>query len=1354
MTSETNAYSATAYARPTAVRYYSSDRASSIRNLEYTGVAVSTMLFLWLLIWFQLQPARFTEIRAFYLEPESSMDSLVLFQGADAARIAKFDQNEQGKPRPAKKLTLENNAYKAELMQVVERGEDSRPCLIYLSAPSFGHGLDTKIGKHDPKVKDKGEDSELATLLIDLAEKAKRPVLLALDAAQVSSSREFGIYANDPYEGLLEKLESASPPSHPFLVLTSCGTQQQSQMRVKSGGALFAMVLEEALTKISPIERISSKRSNFKELGKRVSLSVYNNTDSHQFPQLIYVGAKKQAPSNDPVIILRSRGTNETEQEISATAKNLLIRKAQQNSVVQNVQQENAKAKANLDKNKPESKSEQTNNEEPSKEDLLSKTRVKLNELWEDLAKSKKSAPYRYDFRTWRNAEHNLVMAERYLLQAKLRAIHSESEAIFKLLVNQLDVATVTLKKTKIPNKEPGLFKPIRLSRNEELSDVGKEKGNELVGWLGLLTDEKAHEIRKKLNFPSAEPPEYDPKQIQSSLIKAFSKFSKSPKDIENIELPEQMLAIWGQAFREGLNTNFAPQLSWNLNRLVDATEVRFDAEAALALTEEWGGQSAIEKLIKDGDVSRRRLEDLAFDPSENDPDNWVQIKSEASGTYEGALKISKSRRDAIMAADKALLEFSYYAPVIIEAQARLEADQQTGTTVNKGENSLFPGKLTGPLKEIQEIQVLLKSLSDSDGSQPGEILKKAEEINNWRVKVPVDVLDPLLLLSVPGIESDDRERAYGKLIYTPIAVPYDESAEASDSKQDSKSDRAQLGRAIGLAELEIKLTVASLPSNLVDKTNLNTLDKLVKELNQNWINQEPIEPSRFFEVEVEIVKLRDSIKKQVTDNPPKNLLAVNPILALPNNVFKTWYEKDVEALSNALKPDFEKLKKLHDERLETDRGEGPLKVLIDNKKTLNDTMPVEVTVEYKVDNSTQNKKKIEIKNNEPKAILLLGKSSYSEKGTNSTANGQPKKTPDPDKPRYKLIDANKASSHKFDLKWDPMVDPKGLNLKSAAFHRGHWEVSEISPLHGPDGDPYEIQFTMSDKHLEDHYKDVGGPGIGKMIQEAFENRHGSEAKRGYVHVGRPFFGAFVVTKKWEGKETLYAQARVITDDKRSNLLPRTAKELKFEKKGDSESFDFTVKGTDISLNPDTTTLELVLSRNMDLSSPIKLMTNSYSIQAIKAYESLQAITANRVNLAKFPGKIVLEAKHDEIIKDLERQKEDTTKIDISLLTVQRKKNDPVVEPLLPGDLIFKVYTGEGSDKKPIKDEAEKDLIKLNKSRWRRGLMWPNDTAEHYIWPSLGSPLPALEWRLEICADDEPRKENGKMMEFKKLNTP
>lgn len=1314
--------------RPINLNYAASDREVSIRILEYTAVTITTLMFLWLLIWFQFQPPRFTEIRSFYMEPDSSMLSLVLFQESDAAEIAKYGRDKDNVKESGKAERLDagvgSETLKARLGSVV--AEDKKPCIIYLSAPAFGHGPGTTIGKHEPGPKPPSSKNQLVELIGELAKEANRPVLLAIDAAQVSSSREFGIYANDPYQGLSEALNEIKTPNNvPFLVLTSCGPAQTSELRAKSGGSLFALVLEQALKQQ---RSNSSKRITFEDLGKRVAVTVDKLTDKRQTPQLITIGKKVTLT---PQISLEKPGTNENSKLAQQTFKNTGLRKFRQSTTVQNFEQDKERAKSELQKGKLDesAKDSQSSEKLVSKEDWLKSRRIALDEIWEKLRLARKSdpAPFRYGFVTWRNAEDELIKAERFLLEFKLSP--NPTEDAQKRLDSQIYLAEIAVNAISPEQKGNLLFQPIRPDGGQD-EDAAK-KATELVAWLAEVTGSQESKIRNELRLEPSSAAQGDAQpgnsavadtKYRDSLIQAVKNYGNT------VERPEQMLAIWGKEFRNGLEKKFdVPKPSWDLKRLVEATEIRFDAEAALALAEQWGGESAIQPLVTQGDKARRKLEDLAFAPTDGSPDGWDDLRAEANTAYKEALELARARRKAITAADQALLDLPNYASSIIEARSKVENNSSNGA----GEYPFFPGTLSEPLDNIKN---LVDGLAEPEKSTPEELSKVVERLHESLKGAKKVTVDPLLRLNVPGIDHDERTGLYNELKYSSLPDVYDSRGELKEPKP--AHDLSHLGRAIGLARLELELTKASLTEEVLKSEvgeKIKELEKLVESLEEKWkTKKESIDPGKFAEVEEAVVKLRE----QLTDGESGTKIAVNPILAWPHFAVRNWNDENKKALAQALKPDREKLGKFQADRLIEDRGDGPLPVKISRSPTLIGSKPVDVQVQYGSDSKASD---IAAPGAGTSTILVLGIPKNSAQ-SNPPMQPSPQPTPEGDSILAKPVKRDQPSPIPLDkLAWDliPADQPKsvGFNvivvgkpekpaLLAAAFHRGMWADSAKTDLTRPKGFEYDVTFTLSKKLLKENYRDkVGNSDLDSIVEKIltkFDER--KDPNKGYARLNRPFFGAFVVKRNWDDDDKVYMQIEVTPPGGKPTFEFNTPVQHSFSKKGDEKIIDFDLKPAELSMEDDTM-VKLIVSRNKDFSNPIELEVPAIPVRAVPALNQLDFRAESVTRLR-------------DRIQTPEPQDIELMDHPASILTVTRKKEDKVVEPLVEGDIIVEAFEVNSMGKNVSKGEW--DLIKVHAKKRNSVLLWPGESVDRYFVAFGDSiSISQFEWRLKTCVGDE-----------------
>ncbi|WP_165243997.1 hypothetical protein [Paludisphaera soli] len=199
----------------------------SLAILEASALVSAVVLLAWLALWFIHQRAQGLRVEAHHLGHEDLAAAEAPFPAADVRTL--LDSADEG----------HQAASAADGLLDAARAACSRPggpVLLYVSAPTLDAGPEPELGS-----------TTLRAFLEEIVKAAKCDVVLALDLAQVDSDRDLGVYANAPYRGLVDVVESIEPGEHAVYVLTSAAPGQKSWGSEALGRSAFAHFLREGL---------------------------------------------------------------------------------------------------------------------------------------------------------------------------------------------------------------------------------------------------------------------------------------------------------------------------------------------------------------------------------------------------------------------------------------------------------------------------------------------------------------------------------------------------------------------------------------------------------------------------------------------------------------------------------------------------------------------------------------------------------------------------------------------------------------------------------------------------------------------------------------------------------------------------------------------------------------------------------------------------------------------------------------------------------------------------------------------------------------------------------------------------
>lgn len=205
--------------------------------LTATALIIATVLLVWLLLW--LNRPR-SAIKGWWLPVRGLTLPVIGHQSADLDRIVKATGGTD-------QITYQSIA--PVLRQELSRSQ-TRPAVLYLSAPGVADDrgaylLRPESGALAPTRA--GSDAlSVETLVELLAAAPSRPRLLILDAGQVGSNRNLGVYAN----AFLHRLKSAleAKPVKGLVILSSCAPGQVSWASEADGASVFGFYVAKGLS--------------------------------------------------------------------------------------------------------------------------------------------------------------------------------------------------------------------------------------------------------------------------------------------------------------------------------------------------------------------------------------------------------------------------------------------------------------------------------------------------------------------------------------------------------------------------------------------------------------------------------------------------------------------------------------------------------------------------------------------------------------------------------------------------------------------------------------------------------------------------------------------------------------------------------------------------------------------------------------------------------------------------------------------------------------------------------------------------------------------------------------------------
>ncbi|WP_152051611.1 hypothetical protein [Tautonia marina] len=584
--------------------------------LEAAAAAVSLILIAWLLLWFIWQAPRATAIRAFII-PELG----VPYQGADQRALLAAAIDSDGRALPLNQL-------ESALSDAVSGRGD--PIVVSVSAPTIASGPQAD-----------GLDQErIVSLVTQVAQKARSPVLLAVDLSQLRSDRERGVFGNAPTQGLSEALQAIDVPAEsPGIgILFSCAPGQTSWMIDDLGRSVFSYYLQRGLEgeAIAWTDRGRGGQMSLDGLGRyiqhHVTSWVRENRNAVQTPELMTLGSGSDRITFSPI---RPPDTSSTDASLTNTeALNTSETVAKSND-----------ATPPGDEKSEDSPPPPT----PNPIDTLLKTLVDEWKAHDALLLDDPPA-YRLLPAHWKLYERDLLLADRLVREA-FRDPQMRQSASQRLM--QASSVRSNLTSTLSRRQSDQQRFPIRnLESNRDAQGILREALEYLTG---RSVEQLARREVPAAPSPSAEAveqPEAESSFADERQPTPPPELIAATRGVHEMPYLELQLPAWAFRFTER-DAFHRPDYFRNATRgdlLLRTTLSRRIAETSLA--RDHRGLLGIAKTIEQGDRARRDVQDHLFALDEVIPRTIEERLKEAQGHYQSA-KVAIDR----FARGRALLE-------------------------------------------------------------------------------------------------------------------------------------------------------------------------------------------------------------------------------------------------------------------------------------------------------------------------------------------------------------------------------------------------------------------------------------------------------------------------------------------------------------------------------------------------------------------------------------------------------------------------------------------------------------------------------------------------------------------------
>lgn len=615
--------------------------------LEATAATISLVLLLWLMLWFITRVGPKDRIEAYYVpyEPASMPGVLseeVAFQATDVRRLrAAGPSDETPGLRPGEIVD--------EVVKKVRSG--SGPVVIYVSAPVVDRGSDA--------------DDPIRGLIEAVAKESTRDVVLALDIAQIDSDRDLGVFGNSPY-GRVEKAVQSVPETMRgrLVVMTSAAAAQKSWSSEALGQSIFAYYLAEGLA--GGAKGWSGARPDaitveglYQYVFEHVRWWARTHRESEQTPMLLAAGSDgdQARKLGLRVIPRRAQGSAVAGREVAASqlSKGPAPGEGKGEEKAREKGPENA-APAALKTEVPP----------PSPEDQLS-------EEWKHQEKLRSERhPYREFPVSWKKYQDAMLRAER-VLRISRGDDRSVRERRFGEALSMARERRKELEQALDSRASAGVtfpFRPLKGSPDgaKHLVDALKVLKIDPPTWLDLPPAPQSAEKARTDRDKGA------PATGADGASPAFPpEFGARPGEITPPFL-ELQLPTWAYQFTTAFRCDgyFADQGRADL--LLRLVELRRDAE--LALHTDPRGLPWIKPVVAEGDRIRRTLQDRLFGMprgplTEEQQSDLLRVKS----AYDDASQFIGKYREARETFEGAASDLPYYAEWAIR-MAALDAGQ------------------------------------------------------------------------------------------------------------------------------------------------------------------------------------------------------------------------------------------------------------------------------------------------------------------------------------------------------------------------------------------------------------------------------------------------------------------------------------------------------------------------------------------------------------------------------------------------------------------------------------------------------------------------------------------------------
>jgi hypothetical protein len=732
--------------------------------LEGAAAAVSSVLLLWLFLWFVHQHQAAHKVVNYYLPMASGGVAPHLV--ADARGLARSEDWTSIK-------ASESSGFSTKVADAA--ASQVSPMVISISAPMVaGRG-----------------DGDVAELIKKVAREAGDDVLIVLDLAQIDSDRDLGVFGNAPCANLKDQL-AKEDPTHDVFVLLSCAPGQKSWMIDGLGRSAFSYFLQRGLEGEAKTDNGRGGKTLTVEglhrfvLRNTAAWASANRRGAIQTPLLLAVGPKstsfvlprfefKKSGDSAPLGIAKSSPPPPKGPSPETTPKD-------------------AQAKSSP-------KSEST--EPKDRRELLDS----LLKQWAEREKLEggNHPPFREAPARWRIYEASLLRAER-LVRASWNDpnLRDEAEIQLRFASQRHDELLEAIEEaTKSEDHFP--FHPA--GGDPE----GKQVLNASLKYLtGIATEELA------VAMPAAPPTGGG--AVGPGKVNLDKSVDPLPPQLEQADLDrpsrylELQLPAWSYRFQRAFGVEtFKEDRRGGLLR--EAVLGRLPAESALAIDRR--GLSWIERDIREGDATRRAVQDDLFGVV--DPADIKGRIADYGKKYADALERIGRFHEGRMLFESLAARLPYYGVWAVLDDLReepgaspfvdgtssprlVEVFRQVGRLADLLENEVEPEDLS---QGIEQARASFERLKDRYRKRV-EALAAGERAAPW-----LDLDD---VLSTPLIRSSDRKRLLEEILKAEDEAPRLESVLSASGGQgaatdpEMRPDTGFLRKALGLARLDVEL--------------------------------------------------------------------------------------------------------------------------------------------------------------------------------------------------------------------------------------------------------------------------------------------------------------------------------------------------------------------------------------------------------------------------------------------------------------------------------------------------------------------------------------------------------------------